>query len=53
MALCKPAATELKIKERSRIARMQRSLFTDPFFDFRFDLYFDFRFDSDCTLAGQ
>ena len=39
MALCKPAATELKIKKRSRIARMQRSLFTDPFFDFFLLIY--------------
>ena len=36
MALCEPVATELKIKKRSRIALMQRSLFTDPFFDFFF-----------------
>ena len=42
MTLCEPAATELKIKKRSRIARMQRSLFTDSFFDFSFDLSFDF-----------
>ena len=45
LALCEPAATELKIKKRSRIAQIFfRSLFTDPFFDlFLFDLSFDFR----------
>ena len=39
MTLCEPAATELKIKKRSRIARMQQSLFTDPFFDFFLLIY--------------
>ena len=37
MALCKPAATELKIKKRSRIARIFFGVFyTDSFFDFFF-----------------
>ena len=37
MALCKPAATELKSKNAHGV-----SLFSDPFFDIVFDLYFDF-----------
>ena len=32
IALCEPAATELKSKKRSRISLMQRSLYTDSFF---------------------
>ena len=39
MALCKPAATELKSKNAHGVSR---SLFTDSFFDIVFDLYFDF-----------
>ena len=42
MALCKPAATELKIKERSRIGC--NGVFSRiRFLIFSFDLYFDFR----------
>ena len=43
MALCKPAATELKSKNTHGVSDLLRSLFTDLFFDFFFDLYFDFR----------
>ena len=55
LALCKPAATELKIKKRSRIARMHTESFTRIRFliFFLFDLSFDFLFDFDCALAGQ
>ena len=42
MALCKPAATELKSKNAHGVSDLSRSLFTDPFFDIVFDLYFDF-----------
>ena len=44
MALCEPAATELKSKKTlTDRTDFFRSLFTDPFFDlFLFDLYFDF-----------
>ena len=49
IALCEPAAKELKSKNAHGFHRCTRSLFTDPFFD----LSFDFRFDFDCTLTGQ
>ena len=42
MALCEPAATELKSKNAHGISDFLRNLFTDSFFDFRFDLYFNF-----------
>ena len=42
MALCKPAATELKSKNAHGLSQMQRSLFTDPFFDFFFWFIFWF-----------
>ena len=37
MALCKPAATELNSKKRSRIAH--GVFYTDPFFDLNFDFH--------------
>ena len=43
VALCEPAATELKSKNTHGVSDLLRSLFTDLFFDFFFDLYFDFR----------
>ena len=53
IALCKPAATELKSKNAHGVSLMQRSLFTDPFFDFFFLIYILIFFDFDCTLTGQ
>ena len=42
---CEPAATELKSKNAHGLSQMQRSLFTD--------LFFDLSSDFDCALAGQ
>ena len=47
MALCEPAATELKSKNAHGPSRMSHHgvFYTDSFFDLSFDF--------DCTLAGQ
>ena len=47
MALCKPAATELKSKNAHGLSQMFHHgvFYTDSFFDLSFDF--------DCTLAGQ
>ena len=50
MALCEPAATELKSKNAHGLHGCNGVFFTDSLFDFSL---FDFRFDFDCALAGQ
>ena len=49
MALCKPAATELKSKNAHGLSDLSRSLCTDSFFDFSFWFIFWFRLYLDRT----
>ena len=53
LALCEPAATELKSKNAHGYLIYHGVFYTDSFFDFRFDLYSDSLFDSDCALQDK